>query len=93
MVDALDGTVIDLEPETLKGLMPDSRRFDPHHERHSQFRFFEIGRCRQRLGTNQEFEIKRSVAAGTIQLEDNLLLVLEDTESLPFESVTVFWTD
>ena len=83
MVDALGGTLIDLEPETLKGLMPDSSRFDPHHERHSQFRY---------PGTSDsEFQTKRSV--GTIQLEDNLLLVLEDTEALAFESEPVFWMD
>lgn len=85
MVDALDGTVIDLEPETARALMPDSRRFDPHQDRYTRFRSTEI--------QNPESEIKRSVAAGTIQLEENLLLVLEDSESLPFESEPVFWTD
>jgi hypothetical protein len=85
MVDALDGTVIDLESETAVALMPDSRRFDPYHERHSQFRSSQI--------SNQEFEIKRSVAAGSIQLDNNLLLVLEDTGPFPYDSEPIFWTD
>lgn len=56
----------------------------PHHDR-------------QRLAASTEIqyresEIKRS-EAGTIQLDNNLLLVLEDTDPFPCDSEPVFWTD
>ena len=91
MVDALDGVVIDLEPEIEKGLMPDSRRFNPHHERNRSYRSSEIGRCRLKLSTDPEAAIKQT--AETIQIDNNLLLVLDDIDSFPCDSEPVFWTD
>lgn len=80
MVNAFDGSVVDLEAETEKALMPDSRRFDPHHERLRAY--------------HQESRSSNSdIQSSILPLDNILLLVLEDTDPFPCDSEPILWTD